>query len=142
MWLVLTFTAGDTTATSNDPTPTAPTSVATTPSPTPTPTPTQEPTPSPTAPAVERTAAVSVLNNTGIQGLAASYSAKVKAKGWTVGGIGDWNGTIESNTVYYPAALKEQAELLAEDMGIDRLRASFAPMRTDRITIILSGPQQ
>jgi len=124
-----------------EPTPTrstTPSPAATTPSPTPSET---TPTPSPT-PTIERTAAVSVLNNTSIQGLAARYSVQVEQKGWTVGGIGDWNGQIVSNTVYYPSALEEQARLLADDLGIDRVRPAVAPMRTDRLTVILSGPQQ
>jgi len=122
-----------------EPTPTrttTPTPTQTTPSPTPI-----ETTPSPT-PTIERTAAVSVLNNTSIQGLAARFSTEVQQKGWTVGGVGDWNGQIASNTVYYPPALEEQAQLLAQDMGIERVRPAVAPMRTDRLTIILSGPQQ
>jgi hypothetical protein len=118
---------------------------ATTPSPTattPSPKPTQsrtEPTPEPT---VERNAPVSVLNNTTIQGLAATYSAKVRAAGWSDVVVGNWRGAIPGNTVYYPAALRAQGRLLGDDLGIDRVVPSVAPMRTDRLTIILSGPQQ
>lgn len=139
-WLaVLALTAPDDSVSSDEPTATAPTATATTPEPTPEPTPTET---TPAEPQVERTATVSVLNNTGIRGLAARYSGEVRAKGWTIGGIGDWNGQIEANTVYYPPQLQEQAEVLAQDMGITRTRPSFAPMRNDRLTIILSGPQQ
>jgi cytoskeletal protein RodZ len=93
------------------------------------------------APADERTALVSVLNNSGVVGAARAFSAKVTSTGWTLGGVGNWTGSIPSNTVYYPSGLQAQAELLAEDVGIARVRPSVSPMRTDRLTIILSGTQ-
>jgi hypothetical protein len=89
----------------------------------------------------ERTASVSVLNNSGIVGAARAFSAKVAGAGWTLGGIGNWSGSIPANTVYYPSGLQAQAELLADDVGIARVRPSVSPMRTDRLTIILSGTQ-
>ncbi|MGA8852000.1 MAG: LytR C-terminal domain-containing protein [Aeromicrobium sp.] len=105
------------------------------------------PTPSPTAttsttPTVKREALVAVLNNTTIRNLARSFSAKVAAAGWTVSGTGNWRGQIEANTVYYPGGLQDQAELLATDVGISRVLPSIVPMRMDRLTLILSGPQQ
>jgi len=132
---------GDTDSTAAAPTPTAsattPAPVATTPTATPTPT----PTPSATTPEPERTVPVSVFNNTSIRGLAAGFADQVQARGWTIGTVGDWNGQIPSNTVYVPAGLEEQGRLLADDMGIDRIRPAFDPMGTDRLTVILSGPQ-
>jgi hypothetical protein len=100
-----------------------------------------KPEPEPTTPAVAREAIVSVLNNSGVQGAAKAFSAKVTASGWTLGGIGNWTGSIGATTVYYPSGLQDQAELLATDVDIDRVRPSVAPMRMDRLTIILSGPQ-
>ncbi|KAA1379758.1 LytR C-terminal domain-containing protein [Aeromicrobium fastidiosum] len=100
----------------------------------------EEPDPS-EAPAAQRTAPVSVLNNSGVVGAARTFSAKVTAAGWRLGGIGNWTGSIPANTVYYPPALQAQAELLAADVGIERVRPSVSPMRTDRLTIILSGTQ-
>jgi hypothetical protein len=122
-------------------------SLTTTPAPTKTTKTTPSPTPTKTTkttkePEAERNAPVSVLNNTTIQGLAATYSAKVRAAGWTDVRIGNWRGSIGGNTVYYPPQFEEQAQLLGDDLGIDRILPSFAPMRTDRLTIILSGPQQ
>ena len=105
------------------------------------PTPAEEsPEPAEESPA-ERTASVSVLNNSGIVGAARAFSAKVAGAGWTLGGIGNWSGSIPANTVYYPSGLQAQAELLADDVGIARVRPSVSPMRTDRLTIILSGTQ-
>lgn len=121
-------------------------SLTTTPEPSPTPTTETTPSPTPKAttkkPEVQRVAPVSVLNNTTIQGLAATYSAKVRAAGWTNVTIGNWRGSIAGNTVYFPPQLEDQAKLLGDDLGIDRILPSVAPMRTDRLTIILSGPQQ
>lgn len=105
---------------------------------------TKSPKPSPTttpAPGAGRDALVSVLNNSGVQGAAKAFSAKVAGAGWTLGGIGNWTGSIGANTVYYPSGLQDQAQLLADDVGIGRVRPSVAPMRMDRLTVILSGPQ-
>lgn len=118
--------------------------------PSPTPSKTTETTPSPTPskttkepePEVQRVAPVSVLNNTTIQGLAATYSAKVREAGWSNVTIGNWRGSIAGNTVYFPPQLEDQAKVLGDDLGIDRILPSVAPMRTDRLTIILAGPQQ
>jgi hypothetical protein len=111
-------------ATSATPTPTA---SATTPSASPT-----------AASQAQRTATVSVLNNSGIAGAAKAFSAKVTSKGWTLGGIGNWSGRIDGNTVYYPEGMRAQAEQLGRDVSITRIRPAIAPMRMDRLTIILS----
>lgn len=95
--------------------------------------------PSTDAPAADRSASVSVLNNSGIVGAARTFSVKVAESGWTLAGIGNWTGSIPSNTVYYPEGLQAQAELLARDVGIERVRPRVSPMRTDRLTIILSA---
>ena len=107
----------------------------------PDPTPDPEPTAS-KEPEVTRESTVSVLNNTGIVNLAKAFSGQVAGAGWTVSGTGNWRGQIVSNTVYYPDGLQPQAELLAKDVGIERVLPSIEPMRMDRLTIILSGPQQ
>ncbi|MGA8987336.1 LytR C-terminal domain-containing protein [Aeromicrobium sp.] len=112
-----------------------PTTATTEPTPTPTPTSTTET-------SVERSAPVSVLNNTTIRGLAETFSVKVREAGWEVAGVGNWRGSIPGNTVYYPAGLGEQGRQLGDDLGIERILPSVSPMRTDRLTIILSGPQQ
>jgi cytoskeletal protein RodZ len=92
-------------------------------------------------PTTQRSAPVSVLNNSGVVGAARTFSAKVGGAGWTLAGIGNWTGSIPANTVYYPPGLQSQAERLAKDVGIGRVRPSVSPMRSDRLTIILSGAQ-
>jgi cytoskeletal protein RodZ len=125
---------------------TPPPSQTTTPAPTPSKTTETTPSPKPSKttdePKVERNAPVSVLNNTTIQGLAATYSVKVRDAGWTDVRVGNWRGSIAGNTVYFPPQFAEQAKLLGDDLGIERILPSFSPMRTDRLTIILAGPQQ
>ena len=117
---------------------TPPNASATTPAPTPTPT---DPTPTETAAPVAREAQVSVLNNSGVPGAASAFATKVRAAGWTVGGVGNWRGSVGQNTVYFPQGLQDQAEQLAKDVGIERVKPRVDPMRADRLTIILSGPQ-
>jgi hypothetical protein len=119
-------------------TPEPTTAEPTTAEPTPEPTETSEPEPEPE---VTRDSLVSVLNNTGVTAAARVFSGRVAAAGWRLGGVGNWSGSIPANTVYYPAGLQDQAQLLADDVGIARVVPSVAPMRMDRLTIILSGPQ-
>lgn len=145
-WLIVDGTGGD----GDKPSAAAPTHTATTPTATPTPTPTETtttPTPTPTkttkpAPTVSRTGIdVSVLNNSGVPGAAGAFSTKVKNAGWTVGGVGNWRGSVPGNTVYYPPGHEAEAAQLGKDVGITRIRPRVDPMRTDRLTIILAGQQ-
>lgn len=138
-WLVVDEepSSGTTSATAPARTP-EPSAPAETPEPDESPEPTEA---TPTAPDADRTAKVSVLNNSGIAGAARTFSGRVTAAGWPLGGVGNWTGSIGANTVYYPPGLQAQAEMLAADVDIERIRPSVSPMRTDRLTIILSGPQ-
>jgi hypothetical protein len=82
---------------------------------------------------------VEVYNNSGISGLAGSTAARAQGAGWQVVGSDNWYGTIAASTVYYPARLADQAELLGKDLGIKRLKPAIAPMRGDRLTVILTS---
>ncbi|QWZ08185.1 LytR C-terminal domain-containing protein [Nocardioides panacis] len=81
---------------------------------------------------------VEVYNNSGISGLAGSTAARAQGAGWQVVGSDNWYGTIAASTVYFPARLKDQAQLLGKDLGIKRLKPAIAPMRGDRLTVILT----
>jgi LytR cell envelope-related transcriptional attenuator len=81
---------------------------------------------------------VEVYNNSGISGLAGSTAARAQGAGWQVVGSDNWYGTIPASTVYYPARLHAAAKLLGRDLGISRLKAAIAPMRGDRLTVILT----
>ncbi|MFZ5846803.1 LytR C-terminal domain-containing protein [Nocardioides pakistanensis] len=116
--------------------------VIATPSPTPTaPTPTIAPEPTRERQHAVRRGEVyvEVYNNSGISGLAGSTAKTVSGAGWQVVGSDNWYGTIPASTVYYPERLKQEARLLGRDLGIKRLKPAIAPMRLDRLTVILTA---
>jgi hypothetical protein len=81
---------------------------------------------------------VEVYNNTTITGLAASTAAQLQDGGWQVVGVDNWRGDIPSSTVYYPAGMEGEADQLADTLGFDRVRGAVAPMKFDRLTVILT----
>ena len=82
---------------------------------------------------------VEVYNNSGISGLAGTTASTIAGAGWQVVGSDNWYGTIPASTVYYPDRLKDQAKLLAKDLGIERVKPAISPMRLDRLTVILTA---
>jgi len=82
---------------------------------------------------------VEVYNNSGISGLAGRTAANARGAGWQVVGSDNWYGTIPASTVYFPERLRTEARLLGRDLGITRLKPAIAPMRLDRLTVILTG---
>ena len=117
-------------------------------------TPTAEPTPTSTAPkpVIEKKKAkpkkpvvrrgqtyVEVYNNSGISGLAGRTAARASGAGWQVVGSDNWYGTIPASTIYFPPRLGEEARILGRDLGIRRLKPAIAPMRFDRLTVILTA---
>jgi hypothetical protein len=82
---------------------------------------------------------VEVYNNSGISGLAGRTAKRARGAGWQVVGSDNWYGTIPASTVYYPPRLADKAKLLGKDLGIRRLKPAIAPMRMDRLTVILTG---
>lgn len=115
-----------------EPSPTA----SATPTPTAT-TPVAKPKPKPTVARAD--VVVEVYNNSGISGLAGSTSDRAASSGWNVVGSDNWYGTIPATTVYFPPRLEQAAKLLAKDLGIQRMRPAIAPMRLDRLTVILTA---
>ncbi|WP_224769348.1 LytR C-terminal domain-containing protein [Nocardioides ochotonae] len=92
-------------------------------------------------PAVDRAKVyVEVYNNSGISGLAGQVSSRASDVGWQVVGADNWYGTIPATTVYHPARLARAAAVLAKDLGIERVQTAVAPMKFDRLTVILTGP--
>ncbi len=106
---------------------------------TPSSTPTAKPTPPPEPEIKRGEIYVEVYNNSNISGLAGRVAEKATGAGWKVVGSDNWVGTIPTNTVYYPKRLKDEAELLALDLGIKRTYLAVAPMKLDRLTVILTG---
>ncbi|MFN8193204.1 MAG: LytR C-terminal domain-containing protein [Nocardioidaceae bacterium] len=114
------------------------TSTAASPSPSASPTTRVEPS-KPEPPAVHRDRVyVEVYNNSGVSGLAGRVAAKAAKVGWNVVGSDNWYGTIPSSTVYYPKRLSAEAHQLALDLGLRRVVPAVAPMRMDRLTVILT----
>ncbi len=139
----------------NDPdTPAAsPSTSTTTPATTPTPTPTKttettdEPTPTPSqddgrAEGESRRAGRRCSTTRRSRASRRPTPPRCRSAGWANVTIGNWRGSIAGNTVYFPPQLEQQAKVLGDDLDIGRIMPSIAPMRTDRLTIILSGPQQ
>ena len=112
------------------------------PKPTPvvTPTPTAQPKPKPKPrPVVNKgDVYVEIYNNSGIRGLAGATAGRARDAGWNVVASDNWYGTIPGSTVYYPARLQAAAKMLAKDLGIHRLMPAVAPMKFDRLTVILT----
>lgn len=125
------------TQTTTAPATTQPTTEAPTTEPTTAPT----PSPKPTAAPALRNIPVGIFNNTRTPGLANTVADKARAAGWTVAGVDNWRGAIPETTVYYPPGFAKQAQTLARDLDFSRVRPLVAPMRSDRLTLILSGPQ-
>jgi hypothetical protein len=95
----------------------------------------------PASPAVNRSSVmVDVFNNSQVSGLAATVAARAAHAGWQVAGADNWYGTIPASTVYYPPQLQKAGKVLALDLGIHRTMPAVAPMRLDRLTVILTGP--
>lgn len=81
---------------------------------------------------------VEVYNNSTVSGLAAQTASELQDAGWNVVGTDNWYGNIPANTVYYPERLRDQARLLARELGVERVRPAVSPMRFDRLTVILT----
>lgn len=79
---------------------------------------------------------VHVLNNSTVQGLAASVADQLKAKGYETGEVGNFPDTIvPENTVYYTAgnaAAEQAARTLADKVGgVAAVRPDNLPAGTD-----------
>lgn len=81
---------------------------------------------------------IEVYNNTAITGLAASTAAQLQDGGWQVVGVDNWHGSIPASTVYYPDGLYDEAQQLAQTLGVGRTHGAVAPMKFDRLTVILT----
>jgi hypothetical protein len=95
----------------------------------------------PQKPAFDRSqVVVEVFNNSSVSGLAGQVAGQAAHAGWQVVGSDNWYGTIPASTVYFPPRLAKAGHQLALDLGIHRTMPSVAPMRLDRLTVILTGP--
>jgi len=80
---------------------------------------------------------VVMLNASEKPGLARDVAAVAKKAGWTVSEVGNWIYPAAVNAVYYPEGHQDEAELLADDVGIDSVRPARSGMSTDALTVLL-----
>jgi hypothetical protein len=91
-------------------------------------------------PAVKRSEVyIDVYNNSNVTGLASRTSEVIGGAGWQVVGSDNWYGTIPATTIYYPERLRDAAELLSKDLGIERVLPAIDPMSMDRLTLIVTA---
>jgi len=90
-------------------------------------------------PVVRSEVGVVVFNNTSISGLAGEILARVQEIGWNGIAADDWYGTIPATTVYFPPGMRDAAQKLALDLGIQRLVPADAAMSDTNLTVILTG---
>lgn len=87
------------------------------------------------APAV----AVVVLNQTRQGGLADVVADRLRSRGWTVAGVGNFRGTVPATTVYYPDGAEAQADAAASSLPTPaRVRPRFGNLSTTRLTIVVT----
>ena len=65
--------------------------------------------------------------------------ARVQEIGWNGIAADDWYGTIPATTVYFPPGMRDAAQMLALDLGIQRLVPADAAMSDTNLTVILTG---
>jgi hypothetical protein len=67
-------------------------------------------------------------------------ASDLRDKGWTVTGVGNWQGAIPETTVYYPPGQRSRALRLAADVGVTRIRPLVQHMLPNRLTLVLHEP--
>jgi hypothetical protein len=120
-----------------------------TPSPTPSPSPSADPTTAAPAPLVSPTVvatpaaapklALTVLNNSNVNKLAARAAAKYHAAGWPIKLTGAFRGRIPVTTVYYAPGQQASAMLLQKEFpAIARVRPRFKELPGSGLTVVLT----
>ena len=80
---------------------------------------------------------VVVLNASQTPGLARRIAGTAEEAGWTVAEVGNWPYPAVVNAVYYPDGRQDEARQLADDVGVDGVRAARPGMSTDALTVLL-----
>ena len=71
--------------------------------------------------------------------MAGETLARVQEIGWHAIAADNWYGTIPATTVYFPPGMRDAAQKLALDLGIQRLVPADAGMSDTNLTVILTG---
>jgi hypothetical protein len=69
---------------------------------------------------------VTVLNGTAVPGLAASYGAKVKSKGFSLGAVTNSDSSFESSVVMFSRGHAPEANRVAKALGISKVKLETA----------------
>jgi hypothetical protein len=93
-----------------------------------------------TAQQLRASVAIVVLNETGHSGLAATVASRLRTKGWTVTGVGNFRGAVTATTVYYPLGREQAALATAKSLPTPaRVRPRFGNLSTTRLTVIVTS---
>jgi hypothetical protein len=97
------------------------------------------PTPATPAPAAAADTPVVVLNQTARAGLASRVAQRLRDRGWTVSGTGNFRGSVPATTVYYPPGAEAAAQALAQTLPTGpRVRPRFGNLSTTRLTVVVT----
>ncbi len=77
---------------------------------------------------------VTVLNGTAVPGLAASYGAKVKSKGFSLGAVTNSDSSFESSVVMFSRGHAPEAHRVAKALGISQVK-----LETSDIASVAAG---
>jgi hypothetical protein len=82
---------------------------------------------------------VVVLNQTSRAGLASVVADRLRAKGWTVGVVGNFHGVVPATTVYYPPGQEDAARVAADDLPVaPRVMPRFSNLSSSRLTVVVT----
>jgi LytR cell envelope-related transcriptional attenuator len=83
--------------------------------------------------------AIVVLNQTTRSGLASTVAAALRAKGWTVTGVGNFRGVVSATTVYYPVGHVAAAQAAAKSLPTPaRVLPRFGNLSATRLTVVVT----
>jgi hypothetical protein len=81
-----------------------------------------------------------VLNETARPGLASTAAAQLRAKGWTVTGVGNFRGVVTATTVYYPFGHVAAAQAAARSLPTPpRVLPRFGNLSSTRLTVVVTS---
>ena len=96
--------------------------------------------PSPSVTATLRPPKIDVLNQSAGSGAAATVAAGLEERGWRIGRVDDFVGTVRTTTIYFPPGRRADARRLAQDFAQrPRILPVFAGLAERRLTVILVG---
>lgn len=74
----------------------------------------------------DATVQVGVYNAAQVDGAAGSAAQELTGAGWTVASIDNWGAYVDESVVYYADDEEEQAQAIADELGIDQIVAEDA----------------